>query len=111
METEVKKHVDFPPLTLKLLLEGILFGKNADIKLASIGQAIVQSAQPRVILAPLQVGLAVQLHHSFASRFLLDMLHWLGFCSFYQELLLYNQKAAVDQGTDIADYMESSYSM
>ena len=67
------------PLTLMLLLEGILVGKNADIKLTSIGQAIVQSAQPRVILASLQVGLAVQLHHSFTSCFLLEMLHWLGF--------------------------------
>jgi len=104
IETEVQKHVDFLPLTLKLFLEGILVGKNIAIKLASIGQAIVQSARPRVILVPLQVGLAVQLHHSFASRFLIDTLHRLGFCSSYQEVLLYNQNAAVDQGTEIPDY-------
>ena len=37
------------------------------VKVASIGQAIVQTPRPRVIPAPLQVGLAVQLHHHFAS--------------------------------------------
>ena len=29
-------------------------GKNVDLKRASIGQAIMQAARPRVLLAPLQ---------------------------------------------------------
>ena len=103
IETEAEKNVDFLPATLKIFLEGILVGKD-NVKLASIGQAIVQAARPRVILAPLQVGLAVQLHHNFASRFLIDTLHRHGFCSSYQEVQMFNQNAALDQGTDIPDY-------
>ena len=87
---------------LKTFLESILVGKD-NVKLVSIGQAITQAAQPRVILAPLQVGLAVQLHHNFAS-FLTDTLHRHGFCSLYQEVKLLNQNAALDQGNDISDY-------
>ena len=56
------------PSTLKFFLEGILASKNKAMKIASTGQAIVQSARPRRVLSPLQVALAVQLHHSFASR-------------------------------------------
>ena len=47
--------------------------------------------------------LAVQLHHSFASRFLIDTLHQFGFCSSNQEVL-FKQNAAVDQGTEISNY-------
>ena len=103
IETEAEMNANFLPQTLKLLLEGILASKD-DVKVASIGQAIIQAARPRVILAPLQVSLAVQLHHHFASRFLIDTLHRLGFCSSYQEAQLFNQNAALDQGTDIPDY-------
>ena len=103
IETEAETNANFLPQTLKLFLEGILASKD-DVKVASIGQAIIQAARPRVILAPLQVGLAVQLHHHFASRFLIDTLHRLGFCSSYQEAQLFNQNAALDQGTDIPDY-------
>ena len=41
------------------------------MKIAAIGQAIMQAARPRVLLAPLQFGLGVQMHHHFASRFLM----------------------------------------
>lgn len=72
--------------------------------MASIGQAIVQAARPRVVIAPIQIGLAIQLHHSFASHFLIDTLHHHGFCLSYQEVKTFNQKAALNQGTDIPSY-------
>ena len=50
-------------------------GKDVDLKRASIGQAIMQAARPRVLLAPLQIGLGLQLHHHFASRLLIESLH------------------------------------
>ena len=103
IETEAETNANFLPQTLKLLLEGLLASKDG-VKVASVGQAIIQAARPRVILAPLQVGLAVQLYHHFASRFLIDILHRLGFCSSYQETQLFNQNVALDQGTDIPDY-------
>ena len=83
IEAETETNANFLRQTLKLFLEGILASKD-NVKVASIRQAIIQAARPRVILTPLQVGLAVQLHHNFASRFLIDTLHRLGFCSSYQ---------------------------
>ena len=103
IETEAETNANFLPQTLKLLLEGLLASKDG-VKVALVGQAIIQAARPRVILAPLQLGLAVQLYHHFASRFLIDTLHRLGFCSSYQETQLFNQNVALDQGTDIPDY-------
>ena len=65
---------------------------------------MMQAARPRVLLAPLQVGVAVQLHHHFASRFLIDSLHRHGFCCSYQEVQKFGQNAAVNQGTDIPSH-------
>ena len=103
IETEAETNANFLPQKLKLLPESILASKD-DMKVASIGQAIIQAVQPQVVLVPLQVGLVVQLHHHFASRFLIDTLHRLGFCSSYQEAQLFNQNAALDWGTDIPDH-------
>ncbi len=71
--------IDFLPETLRILLEGLIVSKGAKMKIAAIGQAIMQAARPRVLLAPLQFGLGVQMHHHFASRFLIDSLHKHGF--------------------------------
>ena len=38
-------------------------GKGVGVKVASIGQAIMQATRPRVLFARLQIVLAVQLHH------------------------------------------------
>jgi hypothetical protein len=45
-------------------------GKDKDLKVGSIGQAIMQAARPRILQAPLVLG--VQMHFHFASRFLID---------------------------------------
>ncbi len=94
----------FLPESLQTLLSGIITGKDTGVKRASIGQAIMQATRPRVLLAPLQVGLAVQMHYHFASRFLIDTLHELGFCSSYYETQKFGQNAAVDEGTDIPEH-------
>ena len=64
----------------------------------------MQGARPRVIIAPLQIGLAVQLHHHYASRFLIDTLSRHGVCSTYDEVLKFNENAALEQGTDIPSF-------
>ena len=66
--------------------------------MSSIGQAIMQASRPRSLIAPLQLGLAVQLHHNFGSRFLLDELNHLGFCSSYSEVQKFESSAAISQG-------------
>ena len=103
IETE-ERCFNFVPDSLKLLLEGILVGKDVSLKLASIGQAIMQAARPRVLFAPLQVGLSIQLHHHFASRFLIDSLCRHGVCCSYQEVQRFGKNTAVDQGTDIPNH-------
>ena len=46
---------------LRVFLEGLFVGKSVKMKVASIGQAIMQASRPRVLLAPLEIGL-VMLH-------------------------------------------------
>ena len=96
--------LSYLPTTLQLFLGTVMHGKDTGVKVASIGQAIMQAARPRVLLAPLQVSLAVQLHHHFASRFLVDTLHSLGFCASYQEVKRFEGNAAVDQGVNIPNH-------
>ena len=78
--------VNYIPKTLQVLLRTLFAGKSVDVKLASIGQAIMQAVRPRAILAPLQLGLGVQMHHHFASRFLIDTLNEHGFSCSYAEV-------------------------
>ena len=46
--------LQYLPVTLKLLLESIIIGKDSELKFASIGQAIMQAVRPCILLAPLQ---------------------------------------------------------
>ena len=86
--------LEYLPESLRILLEGLFAGKHIGVKVASIGQAIMQATRPRVILAPLLLGLGVQLHHHFSSRFLIDSLHQHGFCCSYQEVHQFHGNAA-----------------
>ena len=67
-------------------------------KVAAIGQAMIQATRARVMLAPLQFALDVQLYHHFASRFLIDALHHLGFCCSYQEVHQFERNGAKSHG-------------
>ena len=104
VDNDIDKQVEFLPPILKLLLEETFSGKETYLKVAFIGQAIMQSSRPRALLAPLQIGMEVLMHHNFASRFLVDTLNQAGFCSSYSEVISFKHTAAVDQGTAIPDY-------
>ena len=71
------------PDCLKLFMKIVFAGKDVDVKLASIGQAIIQTSRPRIHMAPLQVGLGVQMHHHFQSKFLIESLNSHGCCCSY----------------------------
>lgn len=79
------------------------------VKLSSIGQAIVQATRPRSLIVPLQIGLAVQMHHTFGSRFLIDSLNSCGISSSYSEVKKYELNAAITQKTDIPEALTSSH--
>ena len=61
-----------------------------------------------MLLAPLQIGLAVQLHHHYASHFLVDSLHPLGFCCSYQQVQEFERSATFSHGTDIPNFSDQS---
>ena len=105
----VEENIAFFPGTLKVFLQNVFVGKGTKTKVASIGQAIMQSVRPRILNTPLQLGLGVQMHKQFGSRFLIDTLNQLGFCSSYSEIQRYERSAAVNLGTDIPGLMPGTF--
>ncbi|KXJ06661.1 hypothetical protein AC249_AIPGENE6377 [Exaiptasia diaphana] len=105
----IDKAFEFIPNLLSSFLRSLFAGKAADLKIAALSQAIMQATRPRVIIAPLQLGLGVQMHHHFASRFLIDTLYSMGFCSSYSTIQKFERSAAVAQGTDIPGYTPGSF--
>ena len=105
----IPEATNFLPKSLMALLNAMLVGKDKDEKLCSLGKAMMQAARPRVLIAPLQIGLAVQMHSHFASRFLIDTLHTIGFCSSYSEVKKYERCAAVNQGLDIPGFSQGHF--
>ena len=101
-----KLHCDqvlgYLPESLKTLLQNTLTGKGNVLKVAAIGQAITQASRQRSIIAPLQIALGVQMHHLFASKFLIDTLNLLGFCSSLTEVGNFEKSASV-QGDSLSD--------
>ena len=95
------------PISLRTILEKILTGKKKLIKVASIGQAIMQAARPKAITAPLQIALGIQLHHILPSRFLIDHLHCLGFCCSYKEVGLFIRNASVYGSCNLQELRQS----
>lgn len=94
-----EKALQYIPDSLCKFLE-LVIGKKNDKKVASIGQAMMQASRPRTTIMPLQLGLAVQLHHHFCSRFLIETLHQHGFCSSYKEVQKYERNAATTSSLD-----------
>ena len=102
--SSVEEAVSFLPESLQLMLSTLFTFKGEQVKLASLGQAIMQATRSRAILAPLQVGLGIQFHHHFASKFLIDSLNKHGFCCSYSEVIKFERNAAVTQETDIPGF-------
>ncbi|VDI00550.1 Hypothetical predicted protein [Mytilus galloprovincialis] len=107
--SSLKSNLQYVPESLSYLLETMFAEKDSKMKIASIGQAIIQASRPRVLIAPLQIGLGIQLHHNFASRFLVSTLNSLGFCSSYQEIQKFESSAALTQGVDIPGEICNSF--
>ena len=72
----------------------------------------MQNTLPNLILASLQLGLGVQKHRQFGSKFLIESLYSDGFSLTYTEILPFERFAAAYQGTNIPDLVEhQNYSM
>ena len=99
-ELRLQPSLQFIPDSLRLLLYSLFVGDSSK-KVASVGQAIVQGARPRAVVAPLQIALSVQMHHLYRSKFLVDSLSAMGFCSSYSEVLRFEKNAADAIAPDI----------
>ena len=56
-------------------------------KVTAISECIIHVSQN--VTTPLHLGLAIQIHHDFGSRQLIDILHSYGYCVSYEELRLF----------------------
>ena len=83
--------------------------KNTELKIAALGQALMQSARPNLLLSPIQLGLGVAIHHISGSRKIVDLLHKVGYSLSYEEIKLFELNAAVSQGTDLGGINNDSW--
>ena len=99
----------FLPMPLNIFLKGFFTSSDAQMKTASIEQANVQATRPRLVLSPLHLGLAVQAHHHFRSKFLVDTLHSHGFCCSYAEATKFERIVEANEGTDTPHFREGTF--
>ena len=76
------------------MLNCLFVGKKTQCKVDGIGQAIVQAVRPRAVIAQLQIGLAVQVHHLYRLKFLVDTLCNMGYGLSCSEVLWFEKNAA-----------------
>lgn len=107
--SSVSDALEFVPDSLRIVLRELFVGNSLDLKIATIGHAIVQAIRPRVLIAPLQLGLGVQMHHHFSSRYLIDTLNSLGLCSSYSEVTMFERSSAVHAVTDLDGMMSQGF--
>ena len=82
---------------LKTFLKIVFVRKDVDVKLASTRQAVMQATRPGVLMAPLQIGLEVQMHHHFQSKFLIKFLNSHGSGCYYDEVKRYERCASMTE--------------
>ena len=108
---KIENSLDYMPETLKTLLSELFVGGNREKKIASIGHAIMQAVRPNAIIAPLQIGLAVQMHHLTRSKFIINLLNKMGFCCSYSELQRFETNAATCAAPNIIGNEEDPLKM
>lgn len=102
-EMSVDESYDFLPSTLQIFLKEVFVEKNNTVKMAFIGQSVMQAARPRALLCPLLFGLSSDFHNHFQSRYAVDLLYKAGFGTSYSNVQNYERSAAVCKGTTLED--------
>ncbi|KAL8576343.1 hypothetical protein ACOMHN_048910 [Nucella lapillus] len=104
----IKDHIKNVPESLRAFLQHVTRRAETSVKMSAIGQAIIQLSRPNTVIAPLQFGLGVLLHRSFASRFLVDLAFHLGFSSSYTEVRKFERNAAHAHGIRLLETTENT---
>ena len=78
--------LDYLPMSLRSILNFMLVGVDKYEEVSFIGHSIVEAEPPHAVVAPLQIGLVSQLQSMYKSRFTVDTLSTMGFCSSYAEV-------------------------
>ena len=107
--SDAQENIEYVPESLVHLLRVLLSGKDIDLKLSSLGQALIQASRPRTLMPPLQLGLGVQLRHHFASKFWIQSLNRLGFYCSYAEVQKYERAAAKTLSVDIPGFASGHF--
>lgn len=74
-----------------------------DLKATSISHCVVQAVRPRSVISPVLFGLGVSLDHAFGSKWLLNVLAKLGFCSSWDEVYRFRQSVVQCSDEDLPD--------
>ena len=93
-DLKLDSSLSFIPTSLRTALETLFVGQDTRCKVAAVGLAIIQAVHPRAVIAPLQIGLAVQIQQLYRSKNIVDTLHKMGFCSSYTEVIRFEKNAA-----------------
>jgi hypothetical protein len=83
--------LSFIPISLQTAL---FVGKDTRLKIDPVGHAMIQAVCSQAVLVPLQVGLAVQIHHLCRLKFIVETLHEMGVCSLYAEMIRIEKNTA-----------------
>ena len=75
------------PLLYRLLKQIISSKSHRESRVTSMIHAIVHANKPRTSLPVLQLGLAVQLHHTEGTRRVIEQLYRMGFCASYTQVI------------------------
>jgi len=91
--SDTDKLKDWIPPLLLLLMDKII---PDEVKRLALCNAIVQAARPRSSISPVLFGVAVDMDHTFGSKWLVTELSRLGFSLTYDEVLRYKQSVLQD---------------
>ena len=107
--SSAEKLLDFVPETLQTFLEILFVGKLKSKKIATLGHLIVQNIRPRSIAAPLSLSIGIMLHHLTGRRDIVDLLHQLGLCCSYTDVLNYEKSETISKRNDLKGYTPASF--
>lgn len=80
--------LNYIPSSLELLLSKLLVGKLRCVKIGAVGQAVMQAIRPRSLLC-------LSTNQSAWSRYLIDILYHLGFCSYYSKVTRFERTVSL----------------